>query len=114
MKRRRTRSADAPLQAALTAGLRIVSHIDRDENNAVTLHVPIRTNPRAQIVVAGKRYHMAAGELWFLDTYCLHSIANRGTTSRIHLILECEPDESIHQLPGFDIEAYRINNLLNG
>ncbi|HKI73821.1 MAG TPA: aspartyl/asparaginyl beta-hydroxylase domain-containing protein [Pseudomonadales bacterium] len=101
--------------ANLTAGLRIASHIDRADryqDDAVTLHVPISTNPRAQIVVVGKRYHMSPGELWFLDTYCLHSIANRGTTSRIHLILECEPDESINKLLGFDIEAYRKNNIL--
>jgi hypothetical protein len=101
--------------AHLTPGLHIVGHIDRVgryQDDAVTLHVPITTNLRAQIVVAGKRYHMSPGELWFLDTYCLHSIANRGTTSRVHLILECEPDESINQLLGFDIEAYRKNNLL--
>lgn len=101
--------------ADLTPGLRIVGHVDRVgryQDDAVTLHVPVSTNTQAQIVVVGKRYRMSPGQLWFLDTYCLHSIANRGTTSRVHLILECEPDESINTLLGFDIEAYRKNNLL--
>jgi len=100
--------------ARLPAGVRITTHIDRhgsNKNEPMTLHFPIKTHPAAQIIVAGRRYHMAAGELWFIDTHCLHSVANRGTTDRVHLILDCEPDAAAIDLLGFDVHEYWRTNL---
>lgn len=52
------------------------------------LHIPIITNPDVAFTCAGETIHMQAGECWLLDSFYLHSVANRGTETRIHLVLD--------------------------
>jgi hypothetical protein len=100
--------------ARLAPGMRITSHVDRHgpyRDDDVILHAVVTSNPRAQLIVGRRQYRMTPGELWFIDTYCLHSLANRGTGPRVHLILGCKPDGAINAILGFDITEYRRRNL---
>lgn len=51
-------------------------------------HLPLATNSAAEFLFDGLTVTMASGELWALNTSHLHAAANRGTTDRIHLVLE--------------------------
>lgn len=52
------------------------------------LHIPIITNPDVAFTCAGETIQMKAGECWLLDSFYLHSVANRGAEARIHLVLD--------------------------
>jgi hypothetical protein len=53
------------------------------------LHIPLVTNDFVDFVVAGHRLPMLPGECWFGDFSQPHSVHNRGTTDRIHLVIDC-------------------------
>ena len=70
-------------------------------NDRIRFHVPIVTNSGVDFRVAGERVSMHPGDLWYLDTSYKHSVANFGTESRVHLIIECDISERIRRIiPG--------------
>ena len=74
----------------LTAGSRIKEHsddLDAEVGN-LRLHVPVTTGPDVDFRLAGRRVEMAPGSVWYLRLSDPHSVANRGTTERIHLVLD--------------------------
>lgn len=76
----------------LKAGSVIREHRDLAlsfEDGEVRLHIPVRTNPDLDFRFAGKRVVMAEGECWYHDFTEPHSVANRGQTDRIHLVIDC-------------------------
>lgn len=85
-----------PLQAVrflrLSAGSVIREHRDFRlgyDDGEVRLHIPVITNPEVEFILAGRRLVMSAGECWYLDVNEKHSVANRGTIDRVHLVLDC-------------------------
>jgi hypothetical protein len=89
-----------PLNAArlmrLAPGSVIREHCDPDlsaEDGLARLHIPIRTNDAVDFRVAGRRVDMAPGTLWYLRLSELHSVHNRGTTDRVHLVLDAVVDD---------------------
>lgn len=87
---------ECPLQAArllkLAAGAHIREHRDYNlayEDGEIRLHIPILTNPSVEFVLAGETMAMQPGEVWYLNFNLPHRVANRGTTDRIHLVLDC-------------------------
>lgn len=75
----------------LPAGAVLESHRDRYRNfryGVVRLHVPIATNERATITIAGRRHHWKAGETWWGDFSKVHGVANRGEEDRVHLVVD--------------------------
>jgi hypothetical protein len=86
---------DCPLFAArlmkLGAGSMIKPHSDPDlapEFETVRLHIPVSTNPDVDFRLNGRRLTLRAGECWYLRLSETHSVANRGTTDRIHLVVD--------------------------
>jgi len=52
------------------------------------LHVPIVTNPDVDFRVNDCRITMLPGELWNVDVRFPHEVHNRGTTVRVHLVID--------------------------
>jgi hypothetical protein len=83
-----------PRQAMLTrlrAGSEIRRHKDKGQLTAKThrIHVPIITNPDCLFSIEDEVKHLGAGEIWIIDNVNrFHSVANKGTQNRIHLILD--------------------------
>jgi quercetin dioxygenase-like cupin family protein len=70
-------------------------------NNRLRFHVPIITNPGVIFQAAGEVVKMLPGDLWCLDTSYVHSVENKGSESRVHLIIECDINSNIRsRIPG--------------
>ena len=94
-----------PLRAVrllrLAPGARIREHRDPGlgvQEGEVRIHVPVATNPDVDFVVAGKPVTMQVGETWFIDFSQPHRVANRGTTHRVHLVLDCTVNDWLRGL----------------
>jgi len=88
-------SFQCPLRAVrlmrLARGSVIKEHRDGDlsfERGTVRLHVPVITNPQVEFRLNGSRVVMAAGSTWYLRLSDPHSVANRGETDRVHLVID--------------------------
>ena len=84
-----------PLQSVrlmrLTPGSVIKEHRDHDlsaETGNVRLHLPVTTSPDVDFLLNGTRAVMSPGELWYLRLSDPHSVINRGTADRIHLVID--------------------------
>ena len=76
----------------LAAGSSIKRHRDYQlspEEGEVRLHVPVRTDADVEFLMDGQRVPMAAGECWFLNFNHYHSVNNRSSQDRIHLVFDC-------------------------
>jgi len=60
------------------------------EDGRVRLHIPVVTNDRIDFRLNGKPLVMAAGTTWYLRVSDPHSVANRGATERVHLVIDAE------------------------
>jgi Aspartyl/Asparaginyl beta-hydroxylase len=75
----------------LTPGSVIKEHHDNDlcfEQGMVRIHIPVVTNDDVDFRLNGARCVMAAGSSWYLRLSDLHSVANRGVTDRVHLVID--------------------------
>lgn len=86
-----------PLQSVrlmkLTPGSIIKEHRDLDldlESGRIRLHIPILTNPDVDFRLNGERVELKEGECWYLRLSDPHSVTNRGTVDRVHLVIDCE------------------------
>lgn len=52
------------------------------------IHIPVITNPQVGFTCDDKTMHLAAGECWLLDSFFQHSVDNRGSEKRVHLVLD--------------------------
>lgn len=75
----------------LGPGARVKEHRDHAlgyEDGECRLHVPVVSGPEAEFVLAGEPLLMADGECWYVNVNKRHSVANSGTTPRIHLVMD--------------------------
>lgn len=84
-----------PLQSVrlmrLAPGSVIKEHTDHDlrfEDGNVRLHIPVVTNDEVDFRLNGARCVMAAGTSWYLRLSDPHSVANRGNSDRVHLVID--------------------------
>jgi mannose-6-phosphate isomerase-like protein (cupin superfamily) len=103
------RAALAELRCPLTtvrllrlgAGASIGEHRDhrlRASDGEARLHIPVLTSPDVEFTVGGRRVDLGAGECWYLDLTLPHTVANRGTAPRIHLVVDCTVNEWFEDL----------------
>ena len=52
------------------------------------LHIPVITNPDVEFLLNGTSVVMNEGECWYLRLSDPHSVANRGRTARVHLVID--------------------------
>ncbi|MEG4943586.1 aspartyl/asparaginyl beta-hydroxylase domain-containing protein [Microcoleus sp. F4-D5] len=74
--------------AKLSAGCKIGTHQDNVVESVYPLkiHVPIETNPHVKIFVGDRTYHFKVGQAYEMNNMAMHSAANDGDSTRIHLI----------------------------
>lgn len=75
----------------LAPGSLIKEHRDYDlcfEDGTVRLHVPVVTNDGVDFRLNRVRCVMPAGSSWYLRLSDPHSVANRGPSDRVHLVID--------------------------
>lgn len=75
----------------LEVGAEIKPHTDHElgyEDGQFRLHIPIVTNPDIEFILDGERLIMLPGECWYTNVNFVHSVANRGTEDRVHLVID--------------------------
>lgn len=80
----------------LKAGAIIKSHRDVDlcfEKGEARIHFPIFTNRQVEFIIEEERLEMKEGESWYINANRMHSVANLGTTDRIHLVIDCQVND---------------------
>lgn len=85
----------------LTAGSTIQEHCDYDlgyKEGEVRIHVPVVTHSRVEFFLEGRRILMGEGECWYLDLSRPHRVRNRGTTDRVHLVIDCRLNDWLREL----------------
>lgn len=85
----------------LTPGSEIKPHKDYDLvfwDGFVRLHIPIITNDKVEFLLEGEAINMQEGECWFADFSKTHSVANRGKTDRVHLVIDCQVNDWLKKL----------------
>ncbi|MBS1904288.1 MAG: aspartyl/asparaginyl beta-hydroxylase domain-containing protein [Bacteroidetes bacterium] len=85
----------------LAPGAVIKEHRDHAlsfEENEVRLHIPIVTNSEVQFVSNGASLAMNEGECWYINASLRHSAENRGTTERVHLVIDCVVNDWLRAL----------------
>jgi hypothetical protein len=79
--------------AELQPGCAITAH--RDVSPALFMshrcHLPIVSNPDVDFEVDGVNFHLEPGKVYELDNTRMHAVANRGQTTRVHLICDVMP-----------------------
>jgi hypothetical protein len=83
----------------LGPGSRILEHQDDHlslDDGEIRLHVPVETNPQVEFFLDGERVALNAGECWYLNFNLPHRVDNFGTTSRVHLVVDCLLNDWLH------------------
>ena len=99
------RSLGCPVQSVrflnLKAGANIKPHRDHElafEKGEARLHFPVVTNPQVEFYIENMRVDMLSGTCWYINANLVHRVANRGTTDRIHLVVDCVVNDWLHDL----------------
>ena len=85
----------------LGVGAYIKPHTDYNlgyDDGCFRLHIPITTNPGVEFLLDGQRIVMNPGECWYTNVNYTHSVANRGETERVHLVIDGLRNEWSDQL----------------
>lgn len=93
----------------LSAGAVIKEHTDADlriEKGLVRFHIPVVTNDQVEFYLMGERIHMKEGECWYLNLTLPHSIKNKSTIDRIHLVIDAVPNDWV-------MEQFNSNKVLH-
>lgn len=80
----------------LAPGAEILPHQDYNlgyEDGVFRLHIPIQTNPKVSFLLNGVSLQMQAGQCWYTNVNFEHSVANRSSEERIHLVFDCLRNE---------------------
>lgn len=84
----------------LAPGSDVPEHVDVGYywRTHLRIHIPVITNPGVQFTCDTNTVHMAAGECWAFDSFCLHNVRNLGTEKRVHLVLDTVGGEKLWDL----------------
>lgn len=85
----------------LTVGSEIKEHTDYNlgyEDGCFRLHIPITTHSEVEFMLDGNRLDMKPGECWYTNVNFRHSVANRGLTDRVHLVIDGEKNDWSDQI----------------
>ena len=63
------------------------------EDGCFRIHIPITTNKKVSFILNDNSLKMLPGECWYTNVNFIHSVANKGTTDRVHLVLDFERNE---------------------
>ena len=103
----------------LQAGAVIKPHRDNElafEMGEARLHFPIITNPLVSFNIEDTSIPLQAGDCWYINANLTHSVANMGSTNRIHLVIDCKVNDWLKHIISLATEASHKDddgNLLN-
>jgi len=105
----------APLGAVrlmrLTPDSVIKQHTDMDlsfEDGTVRIHVPVVTNAGVEFYLNRSRVVLDAGSAWYLRLSDPHSVANRGTADRVHMVIDAEVNRWVADILKATTEARNV------
>jgi Aspartyl/Asparaginyl beta-hydroxylase len=85
----------------LTPGSIIKEHTDHElrfEDGMVRIHIPIATNDGVEFQLNRSRVVLEAGSAWYLRLSDPHSVANRGSTDRVHMVVDANVNDWVEAL----------------
>lgn len=84
----------------LAPGAVVPEHVDVGYywRTHIRIHIPVITNPGVAFSCDGETVHMAPGECWLFDSFCLHNVRNAGDQKRVHLVLDTVGGEKLWEL----------------
>jgi quercetin dioxygenase-like cupin family protein len=85
----------------LQAGSVIKEHTDKElyfEKGEARLHFPIITNPFVEFYLDNERLQMQEGDCWYINANLPHRLANKGSSNRIHLVVDCKVNHWLSQV----------------
>lgn len=85
----------------LAPGSLIKEHSDPDlsaEDGSVRIHIPVATNPGVEFELNRRRVVMDPGSAWYLRLTDPHRVANKGTTDRVHLVIDAVVNDWLRNL----------------
>lgn len=85
---------------ALAPGAEVPAHIDSHYywRTHIRIHIPVVTNPGVLFTCGEETVHMEAGECWVFDSFLRHEVHNRGTETRVHLVIDTVGGGQLHDL----------------
>lgn len=85
----------------LAAGAVIHEHRDLGtslRDGVVRLHIPVLTNEQVELFIGGLRMAWSPGHCWYGDFSLPHRVANRGSSDRVHLVIDAQVDSWLRAL----------------
>ncbi|KTE37331.1 MULTISPECIES: aspartyl/asparaginyl beta-hydroxylase domain-containing protein [unclassified Sphingopyxis] len=81
----------------LAPGAVVPEHVDVGYywRTHIRIHIPVVTNPGVAFSCDSETVHMAPGECWLFDSFCLHNVKNAGDQKRVHLVLDTVGGEKL-------------------
>ncbi|ALJ15725.1 Lrp/AsnC family transcriptional regulator, leucine-responsive regulatory protein [Sphingopyxis macrogoltabida] len=81
----------------LAPGAVVPEHVDVGYywRTHIRIHIPVVTNPGVAFSCDRETVHMAPGECWLFDSFCLHNVRNDGDQKRVHLVLDTVGGEKL-------------------
>ena len=96
---------DCPLRTVrlmrLTPGSRIKEHTDLElsvEEGTARIHIPVTTNAEVEFYLNRSRVVLEAGTAWYLRLSDPHSVANEGSSDRVHMVIDAEVNDWLRGL----------------
>jgi hypothetical protein len=86
---------------SLAPGSFIREHTDNAlvyEDGEMRIHIPVQTSEDVEFYVDGERLKLEEGRSYYVNVNLPHRITNRGKAERIHLILDVEVNDWIHEI----------------
>ncbi|HEX6181858.1 MAG TPA: aspartyl/asparaginyl beta-hydroxylase domain-containing protein [Chitinophagaceae bacterium] len=80
----------------LKSGAIIKPHKDHElsfEMGEARLHFPVLTNDGVEFYIDDELLRMREGQCWYINANLQHSVANKGDTDRIHLVVDCKVND---------------------
>jgi quercetin dioxygenase-like cupin family protein len=97
----------------LQAGAVIKEHTDKElyfEKGEARLHFPIITNPFVEFYLDNERLQMQEGDCWYINANLPHRLANKGSSNRIHLVVDCKVNHWLSQVFNQAIAKTELND----
>ncbi len=60
------------------------------EDNNFRIHIPIVTNNQIEFILGGEKLDMLPGECWYTNVNFVHSVTNKSSKDRVHLVIDGE------------------------
>lgn len=86
---------------SLAPGSFIREHTDNAlvyEDGEMRIHIPVETSTQVEFYVAGERLLFEEGHSYYVNVNLPHRITNRSAAERIHLVIDLEVNDWVHQL----------------